>query len=50
MNNSAAASGKQTPAPELLKKTDIENQKMALTFKVYKLDQEADRFVEKRYL
>lgn len=23
---------------------------MALTFKVYKLDQEADRFVEKRYL
>ena len=32
------------------RKTDLENKKMELAFKLYKLDQEADSFQEKRYL
>ena len=46
---SAATSG-AIMAPEVRKKTELENKKMEIAFKVYKLNDPPLNFVEKHYL
>lgn len=45
-----AVLAKSAAGSDFRKKTDFENKKMDIAFNIYKLDQEAEIFVEKRYL